>query len=578
MPTTQVKIDTSNFKFVEIKDQYILGIAVRTDSSGKYINFFSQEADLISYVDVSRVGFELPAVEIIFTFSDRKLLPYLSEKNIFVVSIGKDLDSQVQSTFNIITSDINQKAEGKWAARIVGIYDRISYAKIPKKKVYANYSSEIAKQILQESLGRPIKSNTEVRSKDSMFWLQSRISNYAFLYHLWLHSYTPNSIWLTAIDFEGQPRITDLRKQAKIQPKIMLTTGSTRSSNTYPILENFDVINNSSISNNFGGYDKTRPIYNLDDAKKSTIQKKEAVLLSESDVFNKNSNIETEASYALQNSNVHANYQIAPLNNKSMFLSLKAFQLDVTCEGEFVPVNLLDYIVMKDVQPNGQAQEDYSGIYMVGKIAHQIANKRIYTHITLWREAQNVIASPTIADKAKVPESKIDNLLSKIDNSTELMNIDSYIDIMAQYNNINPEIAKFESKIEDALSDTAVYKAYKELDKKYRQLRSYISEVYGVSSILSSIFPFMEDISSQINKITAQTPIDEIRSAVRGYLNIQSYMGELDSKIVDKINSNAVYSKYLDAKGEYNKMTSSIRALQGLGIIGDLDEYIESNE
>ena len=577
MVVTLNKIDTSNFKFIEVKDQYMLGIAVKTDSPNKYINFFSQESDLISYVDVSYTGFMLPAVEIIFSFSDRQLFPYLSEKNVFVISIGKDLNSQIQSTFNIITSNINQKAEGKWTARIVGIYDKLSYMKIPKKAVYANISSEVAKQIFQEDLGVPVKSKVDVRSKDNMFWLRPNQSSYAFLHNLWLHSYIPNSMWFSAVTFEGKPIITDLRKQAKNQPEIMLTTGpSNKSSNVYSILDNFDVNGNSNLNNNFGGYDKYKPVYNLDEARKNTLQRKEAVLLASTDEFNKASGIETEAPYVIQNSNVHQNYYTAELNNKNMILALKSFQLDVTTEGEFVPVELLDYVVFKDIQPDRQAQEDYSGIYLVGKIAHQIANKKVYTHITLWRESQNHLASASKADQAKATDTKLDNLENEINSMNDLMTGETYRMYMNKCETLRQQIEDYKLKIQDTISDSEVYKAYKVLNDKYRNLMNYVYTVSSISSTLSTIFPFMNEVTNKINGITIDTPLDEVNSAVRQYLNVQRYIGDIETKITDKVNSNAVYSNYLSARSEYNKMTSTIRSLQSMGIIGDLDEYTES--
>lgn len=577
MVVTLNKIDTSNFKFIEVKDQYMLGMAVKTSSSNKYINFFSQESDLISYVDVSYPGFMLPAVEVIFSFSDRQLFPYLSEKNVFVISIGKDLNSQIQSTFNIITSNINQKAEGKWTARIVGIYDKLAYMKMPKKAVYANTSSEVAKQVFQEELGVPVKAKVDVRSKDNMFWLRPNQSSYAFLHNLWMHSYIPNSMWFSAISFEGKPIITDLRKQAKDQPKVMLTTGpSNKSSNVYSVLDNFDVNDNSSLNNSFGGYDKYKPIYNLDEARKNTLQRKESVLLASTDEFNKALGIETEASYTIQNSNVHQNYYASELNNKNMLLTLKSFQIEVTAEGEFVPVELLDYVVFKDIQPDRQAQEDYSGIYLVGKIAHQIANKKVYTHITLWRESQNHLASASKADQAQSTDKKMDNVENEINTMNDLMTPETYNMYMNKCETLRQQIEDYKLKVQDAISDSEVYKAYKALNNKYRSLMNYVYTVSAISTSLTTLFPFMNEVTNKINSITIDTPFDEVNATVRQYLNVQKYIGDIETKITDKVNSNAIYSNYLSAKSEYNQMTSTIRSLQSMGIIGDLDEYTES--
>lgn len=575
MVSAYPKIETTKFNFISIKDQYFLGIAARTQKENEYINFFSQESDLISYVDVSKVGFTAPAVEIVFSFNDRKLFPYLSEKSIFTVSIGPSLEDQKQSTFNIISSDIKQEVEGKWLANIVGVYDVIPYYKAPKKKCYMNTSAEVTKQILQENFGHPVKARNVFRCKDYMCWIQPNESDYCFLHSVWLHSYVQDSIWLTAIDFEGVPHITNLRTQAKERAEILLTTGNTGGTrNAYVCLDSFDVSNRSTIQNSLGGYAQTRPIYNVDDARKTTAKKKESALLTDSNTLNKSSRIDAQASYSLQTSNVHSYYQTAPLNNRSFLNNLKCLQLDVSVEGEFVPVELLDYVVFKDAQADGQAQEDYSGTYMVGKLAHQIANKKIYTHITIWREAQNTIAASTPEEAISDTEVQVEAYQNKVDLLDELMTADVYSSIMQGYYKLEQKIFDAEDAARSKIAGTKAYKAYKLLDKKYQGLKSYITDVYTVSTSIINTLPFMDSVQEKLNSISIDTPIENIQSTVRSYLQMQKYTSELNSKITDKITSNAVYSGYIDVKSKLNQMTYTITQLQDLKVIGDLNEYI----
>lgn len=576
MVSTQSKIDTSNFQFIKVEGQYFLAIAVRSTTSGKYINFFSQEEDLISYVDVSYSGFDLPAVEIVFAFSDANLIPYLSEKSVFVVSIGPNLDSQIQSSFNIISKSIVQKTTGKWTARVVGIYDKLDFIKVPKRKVWFKTSADAAKEILQTSLGRNIKCKTDIRSKDQMFWIQSMESNQKFLYELWLHSYIPDSLWYTAIDFEGTPIITDLRKQAKTVPKIMLTTGIATSANTYTIMDNFDVSDNSMINNSFGGYVKSRKSYNLDEARKTELVKKDTVILSESNEFNRATGIETEGNYKLQNENIHEYYHTASMNNRSAFTALKSFQMDISVEGQFLPVELLDYVMVKDVQPNTQAQQDYSGIYMVGKIAHQVGDKKVYTHLSLWRESQNKIAPASVTDQVKSEANQLDRLENKINMMKDNMTSEVYAKVKKEYEEFQEKLDKLQQTIDKTITDSEVYKTYRMLQDKYRKLQSYMSDIYTITTMLDDFVPGMDAIQEGLNSITADMPALEVASKVRQYLNLQSYMSKVSNKITDEINSNSVYTKYTDAANKYNQMTSRIRTLQNLGIIGDLSEYIES--
>lgn len=566
------KIDTSNFKFIEVKDQYVLAIAVKTETPNKYINFFSQESDLISYVDVSRVGFELPAVEIVFTFSDRKLLPYLCEKAIFVISIGKDINSQKQSTFNIISAQVNQKAEGKWAARIVGVYNKLDYYKKPIKKVYANTSSEIAKQIFQESLGTAVKMPVDVRSRDHMYWLQQNESNHKFLYGLWLHSYIPDSIWLAAIDFDGTARLTDVRKQAKTIPEITLTTGaSNKNSKVYPVLDNFDISDNSGINNNFGGYDQLRPVYDLDTATKNILQKKEAVVLSESDNPNKATNVSSEASYVLQNSNVHTNFHLAPLNNKNMLLNLKTFQLSVTTEGEFVPVNLLQYVMFKDVQSNGQAQEDYSGLYIVGKIAHQIANKKLYTHISLWRESQNTLAEPSISEKIQNINSKIENVQQQIDMSEQPVTLSFYEKYLASLDKLDNEVTGMTDKVSETVNNSSAYSAYQQVKRKHAELIKYVSKAYMVTSDIVSYAAMLTSYIEDLKSVTTDTAKDKLIILANRYLKITETRNRLESRI-QGLNQRGVINEFIKVKATAATVENMLIQLKNAGI--DLKDSI----
>lgn len=574
MPSTNTTIDTSNFKFIGIEGQYMLSIAVQTEKENEYINFFSSEGDLISYVDASRVGFELPVVEIEFNFSDRKLLTYLHEKAVFVISIGKDLNNQTQSTFNIVSAQIQQPSSANWQARIVGIYNAIPYLKAPAQRCAPTTSVELAKSIFQAALGSTPICDAGLRSKDQMIWFQPKQSDYRFLYDLWQHSYIPNSMWLSAIDFQGRPKIIDVRAQTKKTPEIMLTTGNADKNNKiYQILPNIEVLGDSMMSNNFGGYVQSKAVYSMDTAMTSTKTKNTAPILAEPNMPNTATGSQASAPYALDTDNTHQYYAIAPVNNKSMFMNLKAFQLDVTAEGEFLPVELLDYVIAKDVQSNGQAQQDYSGIYMVGKIAHQIANKKIYTHVTIWREAQNVMAQSTLDGQIEEAEVKINNVKNQFDEMPTLPTTSYMAKFREKQAELENKLAALQDKITNTVADSAVYKKCKELHKHLRTLQQYVNNVYAVAGAFVPLDDSLLAIQSKINDITLDSSPEQILSFVRSYTDLRGYMTMMEGKITDEINSTSVMNKWQEARSTYNDIKYKVEMLQNLGIIGDLNEH-----
>lgn len=577
MPVTRNKINTSNYNFVSIDGQYMLGALVHTKAENECINIFDREEDLISYVDVSKVGFDLPAVELVFSTSDADLIPYLCENSIFDIEVGSANKDIISSTFNVVTANIQQKSAGKWLVRLVGVYNAIDYLKNPKTKMHANYSTEIVKEVMQSALGSSMSSSVMGKSKDHMFWLQSNESDYQFLHKLWLHSYLPDSIWLTAVCFDGKLKMIDLRKQTKIIPEVMLTTGNyERKSKIYPILDNYEVIDNSAVNNSLGGgYAQSRPLFDMDQNRKDTVQKKGSVVISPSDTYNREPNTTGQASYLIKNENVHSNYHVAPLNNRNMLSALKSFILEVTVEGEFVPVELLDYVMVKDQQQDSQASYHYSGVYMVGKIAHQISNKRLYTHLTLWRESQSKVASPSTAADIKSMEAKFVEFQAKVDSSSSTMTTDSYNSIMDSFSKLRQKLADAENKARKAVTDTAAYQALRELEKKYNQLQNYIYNVYNLSSAFLALTPYMDEVQEALSKITVNSPTYQIESAIYQYTNLQKYMNQLEQRVKNEVNSTSVYSQYQDAKIEYNKLGRIIGTLQTAGIIGDLSEYTQ---
>jgi hypothetical protein len=173
----------------------------------------------------------------------------------------------------------------------------------------------------------------------------------------------------------------------------MLSTGhGDPDSNLFHVLPDFQVRQETAVNNAVGVYTTSKPVFDLDILKSSVAQRLITPILSCSDFYNTAKGVFTQASHEITNENTHENYSIAPVNNKAMLLALKSLQLDVSQEGVFESCKLLDYVLFKDVlASSGQAQQDYSGIYMVGKIATQIVNKTLYTHLTLWRESFNTM-------------------------------------------------------------------------------------------------------------------------------------------------------------------------------------------
>ena len=178
--------------------------------------------------------------------------------------------------------------------------------------------------------------------------------------------------------------------------------------------------------------------------------------------------------------------------------------------------------------------------------------------------------------QAQSADKKIDNVENEINTMNDLMTPETYNMYMNKCETLHQQIEDYKLKVQDAISDSEVYKAYKALNNKYRNLMNYVYMVSTISTSLTSLFPFMNEVTNKINSITIDTPFDEVNATVRQYLNVQKYIGDIETKITDRVNSNAIYSNYLSAKSEYNQMTSTIRSLQSMGIIGDLDEYTES--
>lgn len=408
----KTKTDSSNFKLVGTEGQYIFGIALETSgpagsSKSPYINFLSRAQDLLSACLVSRVGFEVPEIELIFKFSDQKLIPYLNERASFVVSVGKDTNNLYMDTYTMLKVSYEETGQGAYVAHLVGISGDPAYAKQPRRRAAFKTSVEMAENLLVSALGAKVEVDPDLRAYDHMLWVQPNMSDYKFLYEIWKHSYLKQSMWLPAINFERKPKIVDLRKQAgKIDLNKLptITTGIVPKGarNMYSCLPQFEILADTAVSNNFGGYAKQRQVFDVDKAFSSMATRSTVAFLSGADLPNQAAGIATNAATTLISSNVHVNYSIAEMNNKARLMHLKSQQLDISLEGFYKNLNNLDYIIFKDAMSKGEAQKDYSGLYMIGKKAIQIVDNKIYTHLTIWREAQNELKSGKRDSKGKI--------------------------------------------------------------------------------------------------------------------------------------------------------------------------------
>ena len=366
---------------------------------GQYLFIFSiggkddflDSKSLTNFVITEESGNSLPTWKIEFTTEDPELLLVFNEGNDFEVSFGQTLE-KLKSTKLLITKRI-LSGEGAQKLYVValGVYSAMDYIINPVKQI-SDKKSGI--EILVDTVSKHFKVDTNVNSsEDSQNWIQPNIPNSVFVDNLWLHSYIANSFIGTAITFEGEFIIRDIKALVQEDYKFRFTN-KVEEDNDISYSGDYYLESEAGFINCWVGYGKKKLIHSLEDGSQSTDSETIKPLLALTKNLNRRSGIKDKATISgMHNENTHSNYWQAALRNVMGLSIFSSEKNTLSFSNNLVDIHPYDLVMFKDedIVSANQSSEFQSGLYLVGAVGMSVSNNDLVITIDLYREAFNAI-------------------------------------------------------------------------------------------------------------------------------------------------------------------------------------------
>jgi hypothetical protein len=370
---------------ITLSNQYTLSFSV----AGK--DDFLTEADLQGLKVVEEAGNILPTFEITFTLEDSSIIRYLNEGNPFKISFGEDKSNLITSTFRIMGRKISKMGQGKYLIRVLGVYDALTYYTDCKITTTDKMSGAAAILEIASQYFSSVDSNIR-DSGDVQYWVQHNTPNRVFVNEIWMHCFLPNSFPAIGISSQGSFILRDVRKLSMTKEfawkfvSIPSGTGDPKEIVIDPIS---GVESVTGLVNAWVGYGREKNLWDVDNSIASVNKPTLTPMLADSFVLDRMANPGNRAAeFSLINENVDPHYWSAYQNNLAYLSVFGCTGLLISFTKIFANVKVLDLVSFRDLGIDlSQTEGNYSGSYLVSKVARIIENKVPITMVQLNRES-----------------------------------------------------------------------------------------------------------------------------------------------------------------------------------------------
>lgn len=364
---------------IEIKGQFVCRITV-----GPFQDFILTE-DLIEMVYFESAGLSIPFMSISFILRNLKVLRYFNEGNIINVSMGRDELNLSDMQF-MLTGDIANKNYTLGSdVTIKGVLYKPKFILLGKENKYSGSSISVLNEICSKHF--TVVSNV-AKTNDTQDWFQTGISDRQMVRDLWFHSYINNKTFI-AMGFDSNTiRIKDIRKSLlEDDPWIF-------SMNVVPRGESSKIVhfgqfwtkNDYGAVNNCIGRGLSQVSFNVDTGEVSYLDSK---LKNFSVISSNKLNIldvdVKKFSYSYMSDEVSNTYDVAFKQNIRNLLMFSSFKIYIPVSGPFKQFRLLDSVKLEEASVGSRA----SGRSFITRIYYTIKDRRLYTNLTLCKEAPN---------------------------------------------------------------------------------------------------------------------------------------------------------------------------------------------
>lgn len=349
------------------------------------------ENDMLSFTIIEATGLILPYFEVAFSIKDKSKLEYFNDKNVLNIQLGKDTNS-LKDTELHVEKVIESPAQTDVGTVVIrGVHNSKPYLSNTLKKAYPNMTSlDVLSSIASKYKFKTVANVSAM--KDKMTWDQANKTDFFFANEVWKHNYLKdNAFCLGSFNIENQFRFEDIvQKISSSDIKFNFVTSKPENDKETQICSDFETDNNTSVNNLFGGYVRTKEVYNMTTRKYSTIDISGLLpIISEAKEPNNDTSISKSGGFEIQTPLMHENYYKAELLNTTRLFNMNSSRIWITIEDTYSDIHPLDLCTVLAKEGNNQSTEQISGLYLVSKVVRTIQDRRLVTSALLCRESFN---------------------------------------------------------------------------------------------------------------------------------------------------------------------------------------------
>lgn len=377
---------------VSLKNQYIC----KFDIGDKKDFIRTEDLKELTYVEDAEMA--LPALEMIFTLRDDKIIDYINQGTVLTVGIGLDELSMLDIKFRIITNFETKRPSVGQNLVISGLYYDYNFTTNNELLAYKGKTSlEVAQS--EASKYFPLFKTNLTKTNDLQDW-QKHESGWSFLKRVCSRGFISQDTFLVSAFDNDTFYYYDFRKllsQAVSNPASMWTLSKSKSATRNNKVINYGYCTftgDSGVTSQVLGHQQVVVEYNwenyttayyMDKLIGFTSMDTTALPLSVTGSLNYN--------YKSLNSGENEFYNVALTQNAKNLILNSNVQIFVTTAGHFKKLHLLDIVLLDNT-----ADSQIRGISTVAKIAYQIVNQQLFTNITLVREGFNNMKGSILQD------------------------------------------------------------------------------------------------------------------------------------------------------------------------------------
>jgi hypothetical protein len=353
------------------------------------ISDFIEMQDLVCFNLIEEAGNIIPVFNLCFVTKNAKILKYIKENNPINILAGQDKNNVIPIELLPATLEFSHISSSQLKILIAGVLNVPDYAIQSNMKISENVSAATEIISVASNYFKTSRSNIN-GSIDSQRWIQPAISDRDYINEIWLHMDLGNSFPILGISSYGEFILHDVR--TLLGNDVAWKFSNKESNDKKNIVYDGTPVTklNNGMMNSIFGYQQNKQIINAETGEQSSINASNSILMVHN-TFNASSKITSNRlGHRVLTLNTHTNYWQSYLNNVTNLGLFSALIVDLTIVGKFYPIRILDKVSF--FQPEiGKiyASEQEGGIYIVARVARNVANSVHLTQVRLCRENFN---------------------------------------------------------------------------------------------------------------------------------------------------------------------------------------------